>query len=71
MVQVIMPRQMVSEFILLYNYVFNEYTHGRVAKTVEFAGIPLFSPAKLLTSWCTAAFAMPYPIIPNVEIGER
>lgn len=36
-----------------------------MAATDESEGSPLLGPAKLLTNWWTAAFAMPYPIIPT------
>lgn len=41
-------------------------TYGRMAFTLASAGRPESGPAKLRTSWWTAAFAMPYPIMKGV-----
>ena len=36
-----------------------------MAETKASAGSPDFSHARLCTKWCTAALAIPYPIIPG------
>ena len=42
-----------------------------VAATKQLGGSPLFLPARLLTSWWTAAFAKPYAIIPAANTQNR
>ena len=40
-------------------------TYGDMAETKASEGSPDFSHARLCTKWCTAALAIPYPIIPG------
>lgn len=42
-------------------------TYGRIAVTVALEGKPPSAEPRLLVNWCTAAFAIPYPIIPIQE----
>lgn len=51
---------------LLYIYSRYLYTYGNIPSVVVFGGRPFSGDDKLLMSWCTAAFAIPYPIIPKV-----
>lgn len=41
-----------------------QFTYGKIAVTVALSGNPLPLAAKLFVNWWTAAFAIPYPIIP-------
>lgn len=58
---------MISEIVFmdLMVYILAIFNYGNMAATPLLVGSPLFSADKLFTSWWTAAFANPYPIIPG------
>lgn len=48
-----------------------ERTYGRMAVMKAALGSPLPSDDRLCTSWCTAALAIPQPIIPEDTISQK
>jgi len=59
-----------SAFGIHFRFIGVSRVTGTIATDSELGGSPLFSAARDLVSWCTAAFAIPYPIMPEVSEAD-